>query len=99
MSSRNGYLTAGQRGRAAVLYAVLQDTAARLKEGETQFQRLQRQASDRIEQAGLRVDYFRIVDAYDLGTPSVGKDLVILLAAYLGKARLIDNLEVPANQV
>lgn len=95
MSSRNGYLTAEQRGRAPVLYAVLRETADRLNKGETRFQQLEHQARDRIEQAGPKVDYFRIVDANDLGTPAVGKDLVILLAAYLGKARLIDNLEVP----
>ena len=97
MSSRNGYLTPGQRATAPVLYAVLQDAALRLHNGETRFQQLEQLARDRIEQAGLKVDYFRIVDAGNLGAPSAGKDLVILLAAYLGKARLIDNLEVPIS--
>ena len=94
MSSRNGYLTEEQRGRAPVLYAVLQETAAQLKNGGTHYQQLEKQARDKIAQAGLKVDYFSIVDANDLGAPSAGKELVILLAAYLGKARLIDNLEV-----
>ncbi len=97
MSSRNGYLTEEQRGRATVLNAVLQDTAAQLKKGVTDYQQLEKQARDKIEQAGLKVDYFSIVDANDLGAPSVGTDLVILLAAYLGKARLIDNLEISIN--
>jgi pantoate--beta-alanine ligase len=97
MSSRNGYLTEEQRGRAPLLYAVLQETAARLSEGTTQYQQLEKQARSRIEQAGLKLDYFSIVDADNLGAPCAGKDLVILLAAYLGKARLIDNLEVSAN--
>lgn len=94
MSSRNGYLSEEQRGRATVLHAVLQETAAQLRKGMTQYQQLEKQARDKIEQAGLKVDYFSIVDANDLGAPSAGTDLVILLAAYLGKARLIDNLEV-----
>ncbi len=94
MSSRNGYLSEEQRGRATVLHAVLQDTAAQLRKGMTHYQQLEKQARDKIEQAGLKVDYFSIVDANDLGAPSAGTDLVILLAAYLGKARLIDNLEV-----
>ena len=97
MSSRNGYLTEEQRGRAPVLNAVLQETAAQLRNGVTEYQQLERQARDRIERAGLKVDYFSIVDAHDLGAPSTGTDLVILLAAYLGKARLIDNLEIPLN--
>ncbi len=94
MSSRNGYLTDEQRGRATVLHAVLQETAAQLRKGLTRYQQLEKQARDKIERAGLKVDYFSIVDANDLGAPSAGTDLVILLAAYLGKARLIDNLEV-----
>jgi len=97
MSSRNGYLSEEQRGRATVLHAVLQETAAQLRNGMTRYQQLEKQARDKIEQAGLKVDYFSIVDANDLGAPSAGTDLVILLAAYLGKARLIDNLEISIN--
>ena len=95
MSSRNGYLTEEQRGRASVLHATLRETAEQLQKGVTQYPRLERQARYKIEQAGLEVDYFNIVDARNLGTPLAGKDLVILSAAYLGKARLIDNLVVP----
>ena len=66
MSSRNGYLTEEQRGRATVLHAVLQETAAQLRKGITQYQQLEKQARDKIERAGLKVDYFSIVDANDL---------------------------------
>jgi len=97
MSSRNGYLTEEQRGRAPVLYAALQNTADKLNNGMNDYQQLEKQAREMIEQADLKVDYFNIVDADDLGSPMVGKDLVILAAAYLGKARLIDNQEVPGN--
>ena len=98
MSSRNGYLTPEQRARAPVLHAALQQTAAQLMQGMTHYQQLELRARDRIEQAGLKVDYFSIVDAHSLGDPVSGKDLVILVAAYLGKARLIDNLEIPVSQ-
>ncbi len=97
MSSRNGYLTEEQRGRAPVLYAALQAAADQLRKGVTDYQQLEKQARDKIEQAELKVDYFSIVDANDLSAPAAGKDLVILAAAYLGKARLIDNLEVSIN--
>lgn len=98
MSSRNGYLTEEQRSRAPVLYATLQDTADKLYKGVTDYQQLQKQAREMIEQTGLKVDYFNIVDADDLSSPAPGKDLVILAAAYLGKARLIDNLVVSGTK-
>ncbi len=97
MSSRNGYLTEEQRDKAPVLHTALRETAARLNKGATNYRQLEEYARNRIEQAGLRVDYFSIVDAQDLSAPPAAKDLVILAAAYLGKTRLIDNLEVPGS--
>ena len=48
---------------------------------------------DRIDAAGLRTDYVSVRRAADLGAPGdADEDLVVLAAAYLGRARLIDNL-------
>ena len=94
-SSRNGYLTAEERPRAAVLYRTLQEIAAEITGGRSDYPELEREAAARIAAAGLRPDYFSVRRSADLA-PAVPEDreLVILTAAYLGKARLIDNLRV-----
>ena len=95
MSSRNGYLTADERATAPVLYRVMQGAAAKLQQGEDDYPELARQASEELNANGFRADYFAVRRAVDLAVPDSGeRDLVILAAAYLGKARLIDNLEV-----
>ncbi len=95
MSSRNNYLDEAQRARAPALYTALKHTADGLREGRRDFARLEEEAARMIAGAGLKPDYIGIRRAADLGEP--GPDdtsLVILGAAYLGLARLIDNLEV-----
>lgn len=94
MSSRNGYLTPEQRETAPVLYATLKQVAAAIQEGATDFRGLEHQAAQQLNSSGLRTDYVAIREQQDLGQPRLGSPLVILAAAWLGKARLIDNLEV-----
>lgn len=94
-SSRNGYLTDSERTIAPALYRQLQRTLAMLKRGQADFAALEQQARDHLESAGFRPDYYAIRRADDLAEPSRDdKSLVILVAAYLGKARLIDNIQV-----
>ena len=95
MSSRNGYLGAHERALAPMLYRTLSDLAARLGDGEDDFHRLEQEAAAALDGAGFRTDYLAIRRASDLLDPAAGEtELVILAAAYLGKARLIDNIEV-----
>ena len=94
MSSRNGYMTPEERALAPALYRVLCDTAEGLRQGGDPAG-LQRHAAEAINAAGLRTDYVVIRRQADLAEPEAGDtQLVILAAAFLGKARLIDNLEV-----
>ncbi|MBL8259140.1 MAG: pantoate--beta-alanine ligase [Candidatus Competibacteraceae bacterium] len=96
MSSRNGYLTAEERAIAPTLHATLAASAERLRAGERDHQRLAEEAKARLAAAGFRPDYFEIRRARDLQPPAgeQDEDLRILAAAWLGKARLIDNLAV-----
>ena len=95
MSSRNGYLGAQERALAPMLYRTLSDLAARLGDGEDDFYGLEQEATAVLDGAGFRTDYVAIRRASDLLDPAAGEtELVILAAAYLGKARLIDNIEV-----
>jgi pantoate--beta-alanine ligase len=95
MSSRNGYLTADERARAPALYQALQQAAADLQRGERDYARIEARAIAALENAGLRPDYFQIRRAADLQPPAADEPaLVLLAAAYLGRARLIDNLQL-----
>ena len=94
MSSRNGYLTPEERAIAPVLYRTLNDTAEGLRQGKGS-EGLERAAADALNKAGLRTDYFSIRRQADLAAAQAGDAaLVILAAAWLGRTRLIDNLEV-----
>ncbi len=95
MSSRNGYLSSAQRAQAPALYRALQTTAAALRAGDPDYDRLQAEAEEALRQTGFRPDYYVIRRTSDLGLPEApGEPLVVLAAAYLGTTRLIDNLVV-----
>lgn len=93
MSSRNGYLSVEERQIAPGLYQTLLRIGERLKQGERDLERLENDAAKQLAQSGLRPDYISIRRADNLGLPAIeDRKLVILAAAYLGRARLIDNL-------
>ncbi|ATZ73543.1 pantoate--beta-alanine ligase [Idiomarina sp. X4] len=94
LSSRNGYLTAEEKTQATALYKSLQDAKAGLERQED-FELVESQAVQQLGKAGFKVDYFSIRNSDDL-QPASEKDekWVILAAAFLGKTRLIDNLQV-----
>jgi len=94
MSSRNRYLTEAQRRAAPALYAELRRCAARIEAGERDFAGLEREAAARLKEAGFAPDYVAVRRAGDLGPPpaSAAGEWVVLAAAWLGSARLIDNV-------
>jgi pantoate--beta-alanine ligase len=95
LSSRNQYLTAEERSRAPRLFRCLQRAAAALEGGEDDYRALEAQAAAGLEEAGFRLDYVAIRRAVDLDLPAAGeRDLAVLAAACLGRARLIDNVRV-----
>jgi pantoate--beta-alanine ligase len=94
LSSRNGYLLPEERARAPAVYRSLQGAAAGLRAGRAPAE-VEQQAALELQAAGLRPDYVSVRCAADLAPPEpTDSDLVILAAARLGKARLIDNLRV-----
>ncbi len=95
MSSRNRYLTVGERKTASQLYKILDETRAALRSGNKNFTELEKVGFSRLEGAGFRPDYFSIRRADNLAAPGTDVDeLVVLAAAWLGKARLIDNVSM-----
>lgn len=92
LSSRNGYLTAAERAIAPELARTMNWIAGQIEAGNSHLPSLVAQASQRLDNAGFRTDAIDIVDADTLESASAeSQRLVILMAAYLGKARLIDN--------
>lgn len=97
MSSRNGYLDERQRAVAPLLFRVLEETVEGLASG-AEFPGLKTRAEEKLESAGFRPDYLEWRSAEDLGEPKPGEPSRLFGAAWLGKARLIDNVEVPATR-
>ena len=94
MSSRNAYLGASERIEAAALQRELAAVVAAIQAGERDFDALCSNAARHLKMAGWRVDYVALRDAATLQPPSADTArLVVLGAAWLGKTRLIDNLE------
>src|SRR5882757_8874313 len=95
MSSRNQYLTPEQRHSAPRIHEILTATAKRLQAGDSEFASMERTGCQMLEAAGFKPDYFAIRQASDLSTPRPDTGhLVVLTAVRLGKARLIDNIQV-----
>lgn len=94
MSSRNRYLTEAERRTAPALHAELRRCAALIEAGERDFPGLERDAAGRLKDAGFTPDYVAVRRAGDLGPPpaSAPGEWVVLAAAWLGSARLIDNV-------
>lgn len=115
LSSRNGFLSTAEKHSAASIHATLQQTAAQIKQNQRDFSshnndsnfsdhsnysQLEQAALEQLQQAGLRPDYFHICNSHTLLAASAqDTDLVLLVAAYAGSTRLIDNLLVQVTSL
>ena len=95
LSSRNQYLSDDERARAALLYQTLQQVKQQVTASGKPFSIIEEQAMEALRQAGFRPEYVSIRQAVDLlpGQPE-SEHLRVLAAAWLGQARLIDNLAI-----
>ena len=96
MSTRNQYLSAAERRVAPQLHAELQRVRRALKDGEQNYRALEIRASCALQAAGFDPDYVEVRRAADLGKPNgeTHDGLIVVAAAWLGRARLIDNLRI-----
>jgi len=95
MSSRNAYLSDAERAQAPTLYRVLSQCAAAIRHGQ-HMARVLDEGGAEIEAAGFRLDYFEVRNAETLQKVATAADgpLRLLVAARLGRTRLIDNVAV-----
>jgi len=99
LSSRNGYLTADQRKIAPGMSKVMNAIADKLQAGERDIEELVALAEQQVNEAGFRADDIQIRDADTLlDVTESSQRAVILMAAWLGQARLIDNKVVELTQ-
>ena len=95
LSSRNLYLSDSERASALALSASLKDLRAALaaaKGKPLRWAPLRRRVASKLEKAGLKVDYVEAVSAEDLSpSKTLAPGVAVLLAAFAGKTRLIDN--------
>ncbi|MCE7536538.1 pantoate--beta-alanine ligase [Aliivibrio fischeri] len=95
MSSRNNLLTLNERQRAPVLARTMRWISSQMRGGRNDYLSLIEDASDQLRAADLQPDEIFIRDARTLQEPTEETtQAVILMAAFLGQVRLIDNLVV-----
>ena len=94
MSSRNVYLSAGERQQALALIDALQRSASMVRAGERVASTVVAKAVGRLEsEPDLKIDYVKICDAETLEeVDAIDQRSVMLLAVKVGKTRLIDNV-------
>ncbi|WP_198262644.1 pantoate--beta-alanine ligase [sulfur-oxidizing endosymbiont of Gigantopelta aegis] len=99
MSSRNAYLSDSQKQQAIALFKTLKSLATQLKNNTTKlkvcdYSQLEQDAIKQLDAQGFKTDYL-CIRARNLALPTDDdKELVILVTAYLGTTRLLDNLQV-----
>jgi len=96
MSSRNRYLTDAERRVAPQIFVELERARQAIEAGSREFAALEQAGFAALQKAGFRPDYFSILDAATLDPPADARELVVLTAARIGRARLIDNVRALA---
>jgi pantoate--beta-alanine ligase len=95
MSSRNQYLKSEERKLAPILYEKMQKISDEVQTGRRDFTTLTQEYKLQLSKLGFNPDYLEIRSAETLLQPGhQDKHLVLLVAAFLGKTRLIDNLQI-----
>ena len=103
LSSRNQYLSESERQTAPILQQELQYLAKQISDNKQPLEVLLTAAHERITSAGFMIDYLEVktteLTAVDDESINNHQVLVILVAAWLGRARLLDNRLVTINKV
>ncbi len=95
MSSRNAYLSPDERKLAPIIFQTLTNAAQELEKHKTNYEDIEKEGYQTLEKAGFKPEYFSIRRSSDLNEPGMDdRELSILVAAWLGSARLIDNVKV-----
>ncbi len=95
MSSRNGYLSAEEKAKASLIYQAMQKMKLAIEQGDTNFADIENSAISELEKEGFKNDYVKVVNAQTfMPATADDKQLVIVVALFMGATRLIDNLQI-----
>ena len=95
MSSRNGYLSEEEKATASAIYEEMQRIKAGIEGGNINFSELEGAMVANLEAKGFKKDYCQVVNASTFKAATANdKELVLLVAMFMGKTRLIDNLQI-----
>jgi len=95
MSSRNGYLSKEEKATASAIYEEMQRVKAGIEGGNIDFSELEGAMVANLEAKGFKKDYCQVVNASTFKAATANdKELVLLVAMFMGKTRLIDNLQI-----
>ena len=95
MSSRNEYLRVAERKLAPTLYVKMQHLVDEIQTGRRDFSKLAQEYKLKLSKLGFNIDYLEIRNIENLLQPGhEDQYLVLLAAAFLGKTRLIDNIQI-----
>ena len=95
MSSRNGYLSAEGKAKASLIYQAMQKMKLAIEQGDTNFADIENSAISELEKEGFKNDYVKVVNAQTfMPAAADDKQLVIVVALFMGTTRLIDNLQI-----
>lgn len=95
MSSRNGYLTEAEKATASAIYEEMQRVKSSIEKGNVNFTALEETMIANLEAKGFKKDYCQVVNASTFqAAKETDKELVLLVAMFMGKTRLIDNLQI-----
>lgn len=92
LSSRNGYLSDAEKQTATQIYQTLNHVAQQVQAGNTDLALILKHAQDHLAACGFEMDYLEVRTPDLQQATHLEQDLIVLVAAKLGKTRLIDNL-------
>ena len=92
-SSRNTYLSIEERSAATILSKALNIAREKIKDGERTSSNIISTIKEIIESEKLaRIDYIEVVDSFSMeGVDTIEKSVLVAIAVFIGKTRLIDN--------
>ena len=96
MSSRNSYLNESEKQLSSEIYKAIEKAATMVRTGADSLDDIEKNSAYLLEELGFKVEYFSIRRRQDLKlvNDSIDKNLIILVAAWIGDTRLIDNLQI-----
>ena len=96
MSSRNSYLNESEKQLSSEIYKAIEKAAIMVRTGADSLDDIEKSSAYLLEELGFKVEYFSIRRRQDLKlvNDSIDKSLIVLVAAWIGDTRLIDNLQI-----